>query len=113
MRSYPPPQRMVLGDLDDGDLEAVGVGDPHLPQSPGFVARRSLDADAGRLQLGVGGVDVADLEPQSQRLGRTLAARRAAADLEQPAADEEHDAADPALAELAVDPQREGVAVER
>src|SRR3954447_23229527 len=59
-----PPQGMVGRHLYHRDMDAVGVGDPHLPQTPWFGARCLQDRDTCRLQLIVGAVDVTHLEPQ-------------------------------------------------
>jgi hypothetical protein len=37
---------MVLGDLDEAELVAVGVFDPQLEQSPGHLLARLQDSDA-------------------------------------------------------------------
>jgi hypothetical protein len=98
------------GNLDQDDLDAVRVLDPHLDQPPGLGHRFPDDPDPGRGQPGVLGVNVADLDPQQHRPpGR---AGRVPGDFEQPLAEEEHQAGILRRAELPVDGQPQDVAVE-
>src|SRR5579864_4087650 len=106
-----PPQGMVLGHLDDGDAQPVGVGDPHLAQPPRLALWRPEDLDPRLDELAVGRVHVAHLQPQPHgRAGQLvpLGLRQLPRDLEESAAQEVHHPLPRVLTELAVDgqPQR-------
>ena len=55
---------MGLGDLDEDQRHAVGIGDVHFVQSPRFLLGLPGDVDATAFEFGLGGVDVADLQPE-------------------------------------------------
>jgi hypothetical protein len=98
------------GDLDEDEVDAVGVGDPALAEAPGLELRGPADIGAGGDEARVLGVDVVDLQPQRAVAGGRRAV--AADQLEEAAAQEEHGAGHPAPeAVLAVDPQSQHVAV--
>jgi hypothetical protein len=55
----------VIGwDFDEDDLDAVGVLDPHLGQSPGLGDRLPEDAGTGRGQPLMFSVDIPHLKPE-------------------------------------------------
>jgi hypothetical protein len=63
--------RVIGGNLDQDDLDAIGVLDPHLGQAPGLPCGPPDDGDCRR-QPGVLGLDIAYLDPDHHRLpGRT------------------------------------------
>jgi len=100
--------RVLRRDLDDDDPGAVGVGDPHLVETPGFAAGFAQHAGTLGEEFGVGGGEVAHLQPQPQSRavrGRGVGVR---GHLEQPVAQEE----DRAAGEFAIHRQPEDVAVE-
>src|SRR3974390_3429247 len=108
-RSRVSPERVIGGNLDQDDRDAVGVLDPHLDQAPRLRCGVPDDAGGGG-QPGVLGVDIAYLEPDHHRApGR---AGRVPGDFEQPLAEEEHHAGVIRRAELPVDSQAQDVAVE-
>jgi uncharacterized protein (DUF302 family) len=103
-------QRVAGGNLDQDDLDAVRVLDPHLGQAPGLGHRLPDDRNLGRGQPGVLGADVPDLDPDHHRaLSRAI---RMPGDLEEPLAEEEDHAGIFWRAELPVDRQAQDVAVE-
>ncbi len=57
-------QRMTLGNLDEDERDAVGIGDVHLVQTPRFAPRLARDRHAAAAQFGLGGFQVAHLQPQ-------------------------------------------------
>ena len=59
--SLVPAQRVIGGDFYQDDRDAIGVGDPHLDQSPGLRHRLPDHADPRRGQAGAGGADIPDL----------------------------------------------------
>ena len=93
---------MIGGNLDQDDLDAIGVVDPNFGQAPGLGCGPPDDGDSGRGQPGVLGVDVPYLDPDHHRLpgGR---AGRVPGYLEQARAEEEHHPGVVRRAELAVD----------
>jgi hypothetical protein len=96
--------------LDQDDLDAIGVLDPHLDQAPRLGYGPPDDGNPGRGQPGVLGVDIPYLHPDHHRLpGR---ARPVPGDLKQAGAKEEHHPGIVRRAELAVDGQAQYVAVE-
>ena len=101
---------MIGGNLDQDDLDAIGVLDPHLDQAPWLGYGPPDDRNPGRGQPGVLGVDIPDLHPDHHRLpGRAGPVPR---DLKQAGAKEEHHPGIVRRAELAVDGQAQYVAVE-
>ena len=101
---------MIGGNLDQDDLEAIGVLDPHFGQAPGLGGGPPDDRDSGRRQPGVPGVDVPYLDPDHHRLsGR---AGPVPGDPGQSRAEEEHHPRIVRWAELPVDRQAQDVAVE-
>jgi hypothetical protein len=59
---------MTGGDFDEDDPDAVGVLDPHLSQSPGLGYRLTQNANPGRGQPLMLGVDIPHLEPDHHRV---------------------------------------------
>ena len=105
-----PAERVIGGNLDQDDLDAIGVLDPHLGQAPGLGRGPPDDGDPGRGQPGVLGVDIPYLHPDHHRLpGR---ARPVPGDLKQAGAEEEHHPGIVWGAELPVDGQAQYVVVE-
>jgi len=49
---------VIGGNLDQDDLDAIGVLDPHLDQAPRLGCGFPDDGDSGRGQPGVLGVDI-------------------------------------------------------
>ena len=81
-------QRVIGGNLDQNDPNAVGVLDPHFGQSPGLGGRLTENTSSGRGQPVVLSVDIPNLEPDDHRApGRT---GRTPGDLEQSRAEKEH-----------------------
>lgn len=103
-------ERVVPGDLDQDDAHPVRVLDPHLVEAPHLPLRFAHDAHAGGHETVMLGADVADLEPQRDRLTRRCG--RPSADLEQAVAEEEHQPGGVRVAELPVDGQAQHVPVE-
>jgi hypothetical protein len=101
---------MVGRNLDDNDPDPVRILDPHLDQPPGLGHRRPENADPGRGQTLMLGVDVPHLKPDLHRVPRGAAG--APGHLQQPAAEEEHRPRISRGAELPVDRQPQHVAVE-
>ena len=101
---------MIGGNLDQDDLDAIGVLDPHFGQAPGLRCGPPDDGDCGRGQPGVFGVDIPYLNPDHHRVsGRAGHMPR---HLEQSRAKEEHNPRIVRRAELPVDGQAQYVAVE-
>ena len=101
---------MISRNLDQDDPDAVWVLDPHLGQAPGLCCWLPHDRDPGCGQPGVLGVNIPDLDPDHHRV--PWRADRVPGYLEQPLAEEEHQAGIIRRAELPVDGQAEQVAVE-
>jgi hypothetical protein len=81
-------QRVIGGNLDQDDPDAVGILDPHFGQALRLGGLLPDDQGSGRGQPGVLGTDISYLDPDHHRAaGRAL---RVAGDLEQPLAEEEH-----------------------
>ncbi len=55
---------MRLGHLHEDQRDAVGIGHMHLVQPPGFLPGFARDGNAAVGQFLLGGVDVADLQPE-------------------------------------------------
>jgi hypothetical protein len=60
---------VIGGKLDQDDLDAIGVLDPHFGQAPGLGGGFPDDGDCGRGQPGVLGVDIPYLRPDHHLLG--------------------------------------------
>ncbi len=96
--------------IDQDDLDAIGVLDPHLDQAPRLGYGPPDDGNPGRGQPGVLGVDIPYLHPDHHRLpGR---AGPVPGDLKQAGAKEEHHPGIVRRAELPVDGQAQDIAVE-
>lgn len=120
-RSSPPPmadqslrrpaaQRMIPGHLDNGDPHAVRISNPHLVQPPRLPPRLSQHRHAPVGQFAVGRRQVADLQPQRDRVtGRVLGS---SGQLKEALPEEEHRAPSRPGPELPVDRQPEHVPVE-
>src|SRR4051812_14694597 len=98
---------MVLRNLHEHDLYAVGVADPHLDQAPRLVARLADDRYARSEESLVFGNDVTDLQPQLEVRRRRLPRSRSG-HLQEGAAEEE----DHTSAELPVDRKTQGLSIE-
>src|SRR5689334_14635517 len=59
-------ERMVVGDFNESDLEAVGILDPHLDESPWLPSGRLCDRHAGGRKPLVLRSDVPHLHPERQ-----------------------------------------------
>jgi hypothetical protein len=101
---------MIGGNLDQDDLEAIGVLDPHFDQTPGLGCGPPDDGDSGSSQPGVLSVNIPYLEPDPHRVPNRTG--RMPGDLEQSQAEEEHHPGIVLWAELPVDGQAQYVAVE-
>jgi hypothetical protein len=101
---------VIGGNLDQDDLEAIGVLDPHLGQAPGLGGGPPGDGDSSRGQPSVLGVDIPYLNPDHHRLSER--AGPVTGDLEQSRAEEEHHPRIVRRAELPVDSQAQDIAVE-
>jgi hypothetical protein len=94
---------VIGGNLDQDDLDAIGVLDPHLGQTPRLRSGLPDDRDSGRGQPSVLGVNIPDLEPDHHRAAG--GAGPVPGDLEQSLAEEEHHPGILRGAELPVDSQ--------
>jgi Domain of unknown function (DUF1707) len=109
-RSGVTAERVIGGNLDQDDPDAIGILDPHFGQAPGLGGRLPDDRDSGRGQPGVLGADIPYLDPDHHRTpGRAV---RVPGDLEQPLAEEEHHPGIVGGTELPVNGQTQHVAVE-
>jgi hypothetical protein len=98
------------GNLDQNDLDAVGILDPHLGQSPGLGDRFPDDSYSGCGQPGVFRADIPHLDPDHHRTpGRTGCVP---GDLEQSLAEEEDHPGMVRGAKLPVNGQAQNVTVE-
>jgi hypothetical protein len=87
-RSRVATERVISGNLDENDADAVRVLDPHLGQSPGLCHRLPQDPDTSRGQPLMLSPNVPHLEPDHHRVsGRTRSVTR---HLQQSRAEEEH-----------------------
>lgn len=102
---------MLLRDLDQHDPHPVGVGDPHLDETPRLGAWCPQDLHTERGKPVMLGADVTHLQPQAQVVRRWLG-RRGAGDLQETAAEEEHQPGIGRIAELAIHRKPEHVAIE-
>jgi hypothetical protein len=103
-------KRVAGGNLDQNDLDAVGILDPHLGQSPGLGDRFPDDRYSGCGQPGVFRADIPHLDPDHHRTpGRTGCVP---GDLEQSLAEEEDHPGMVRGAKLPVNGQAQNVTVE-
>ena len=70
-RSPVAAQRVIGGNFDQDNGDAVRVLDPHLSQSPRLVYRLTQDPNAGRCQPHMLGIDIPYLEPHHHRVPGT------------------------------------------
>ena len=101
---------MIGGNLNQDDADAVGIGDPHLDQAPWLRSWPAEDADSGRGQPGVLGVDIPHLDPDHHRVAARTG--RVPGNLKHSRPEEEHHTGIVWGAELPADGQAKDVAVE-
>ena len=101
---------MISGDLDQINLHAVWVLDPHLDQSPGLGRWPSQNAHAGRSQPLCLSANIPDLKPEHQRASRRAA--NTPGHLQESRAQEEHHPRIIHRSELPVNRKTQHVAVE-
>jgi hypothetical protein len=102
-------ERVIGGNLDQDDPDAIRILDPQLDQAPGLRCWLPDDRHSGCGQPGVLGGNIPYLEPDSRTPGR---AGRVPADFEQFLAEEEHHSGIVRRAELPVGGQAQYVTVE-
>ena len=109
--SEPTSQEVVLGHLDQRDLEPIGVAQPELQQAPRHPRGAPVDRQAEVLEAALFDLEVGDLKLQLRRSRLGSSAR--CGELEVPPAEEVHRADHPAaVAVFVVEPEAQHVLVE-
>ena len=112
LRRSPPiaAQRVVVGNLDQDDSHAVRILDPHLHRPPGLRLRSTHHRHARGQQPPMLRFHVTHLNPQRQAVPRCMG--RPPTDLQEAAAEKEHQARVIRIAKLSIDRQPQRVSVE-